>query len=83
MRYVHLPASAVDTALLEDATRRGLFLTFDVSEMSSSTADTLILSYRGGRASFKDSVMRVVDHENGTTLLIFIPKLWTLQSGSL
>lgn len=23
MRYVHLPASAVDTALLEDATRRG------------------------------------------------------------
>lgn len=24
MRYVHLPANAVDTALLEDATRRGL-----------------------------------------------------------
>lgn len=23
MRYVHLPANAVDTALLEDATRRG------------------------------------------------------------
>ena len=23
MRYVHLPAAAVDTALLEDATRRG------------------------------------------------------------
>jgi hypothetical protein len=25
VRYVHLPASAVDTALLEDATRRGNF----------------------------------------------------------
>lgn len=25
MRYVHLPAAAVDTALLEDATRRGEF----------------------------------------------------------
>lgn len=24
VRYVHLPASAVDTALLEDATRRGM-----------------------------------------------------------
>ena len=24
MRYVHLPANAVDTALLEDATRRGM-----------------------------------------------------------
>jgi U6 snRNA-associated Sm-like protein LSm2 len=24
VRYVHLPGSAVDTALLEDATRRGL-----------------------------------------------------------
>ncbi len=23
MRYVHLPGTAVDTALLEDATRRG------------------------------------------------------------
>lgn len=26
MRYVHLPAAAVDTQLLEDATRRGTFL---------------------------------------------------------
>lgn len=25
VRYVHLPAGAVDTALLEDATRRGMF----------------------------------------------------------
>jgi len=24
VRYVHLPAAAVDTALLEDATRRGM-----------------------------------------------------------
>lgn len=24
VRYVHLPANAVDTALLEDATRRGM-----------------------------------------------------------
>jgi hypothetical protein len=29
VRYVHLPASAVDTALLEDATRRGTFLPLD------------------------------------------------------
>ena len=26
VRYVHLPAAAVDTALLEDATRRGEFV---------------------------------------------------------
>ena len=26
MRYVHLPGAAVDTALLEDATRRGTCL---------------------------------------------------------
>ena len=26
VRYVHLPGAAVDTALLEDATRRGMFL---------------------------------------------------------
>lgn len=26
MRYVHLPGSAVDTALLEDATRRGMWI---------------------------------------------------------
>jgi len=26
VRYVHLPAGAVDTALLEDATRRGMFV---------------------------------------------------------
>ena len=26
VRYVHLPAAAVDTALLEDATRRGISL---------------------------------------------------------
>lgn len=24
VRYIHLPANAVDTALLEDATRRGM-----------------------------------------------------------
>jgi hypothetical protein len=26
VRYVHLPGSAVDTALLEDATRRGMWI---------------------------------------------------------
>ena len=26
VRYVHLPAAAVDTPLLEDATRRGMFM---------------------------------------------------------
>ena len=29
MRYVHLPAAAVDTALLEDATRRGMLTALD------------------------------------------------------
>ena len=30
VRYVHLPAGAVDTALLEDATRRGMFSSLPV-----------------------------------------------------
>ena len=31
VRYVHLPAGAVDTALLEDATRRGMFSSLPVA----------------------------------------------------
>ena len=30
MRYVHLPGAAVDTALLEDATRRGVLISIEV-----------------------------------------------------
>ena len=36
MRYVHLPASAVDTALLEDATRRGNLFS-SVAEKTNGT----------------------------------------------
>ncbi|MCJ1413285.1 U6 snRNA-associated Sm-like protein LSm2 [Ptychographa xylographoides] len=34
VRYVHLPGAAVDTALLEDATRRGSFVSFDHRQAS-------------------------------------------------
>ena len=39
VRYVHLPGSAVDTALLEDATRRGTHRSHDDPSWSESMAD--------------------------------------------
>ena len=38
MRYVHLPAASVDTALLEDATRRGN----DANALDRVCADILL-----------------------------------------
>lgn len=37
VRYVHLPASSVDTQLLEDATRRGMIIDFTLFSLNSET----------------------------------------------
>lgn len=52
VRYVHLPAAAVDTALLEDATRRGGFKPVIPTERTMN----LTLNFRGSTAGFQSKM---------------------------
>jgi U6 snRNA-associated Sm-like protein LSm2 len=48
VRYVHLPANAVDVPLLEDATRRGTFHAWPMSIKGPSTFRLLLLLETNG-----------------------------------
>lgn len=52
VRYVHLPGASVDTALLEDATRRGKLVS--CPERYDTNA---LFRYRSSSASFKSSLI--------------------------
>lgn len=49
VRYVHLPGSAVDTALLEDATRRGQLLSARNPSNCCSYVNILVLQKQHNR----------------------------------
>lgn len=55
VRYVHLPANAVDVPLLEDATRRGTLFTepAGVIETSRLFCPWRLTAYRGGKSGWK------------------------------
>lgn len=59
VRYVHLPAAAVDTTLLEDATRRGM------SPLPHPQADRMLIRTNRGSTSIGEGEARMNIHEHG------------------